>query len=533
MKKQLWTILALTLTTFVCSFALLSCSNTERTETGSAGTDFPERSDETETETTGPRLLYMGQASIRIVTPDGHVVYIDPYAGDGYDLPADLILVTHGHYDHNGTDRVTERNPGCEVITWREALEGGEHRTFDLGWITVEAVEAGYNRWHDARECVGYIVTIDGVSVYVTGDTSTTEQMASLAERNIDYAFYCCDGVFNMDLDEAAECARTVGAKHNIPYHVTASDNVFFDRERAERFDAPNRLIVAEGEEIVLNKDETDGPETTEDGMRVETYTLGTEERILAFIPESAAGKKDGEVPMVLNLHWSGGTPEEQVSENGWDKVAAEEGFIMIAPFYESWDSVYRHTDYFAEIVRDAVSRYPMIDRSRVYVTGFSNGGAAAVALTDQFPELFTAIAPQGWMVGMRDSDRKGREYDMPFQIIQGSEEYTYQTASGAMAIMRDEQEALADLMRFNEMTDPSFIPDYDAAPYWGYPEDSRTEEKISGRKWTVSDYYKDGWSGSTRPSRTYHSSSLPACCSSGAVFLPRRTLLRGRRGYR
>lgn len=344
------------------------------------------------------------------------------------------------------------------------------------------------------KECVGYIVTIDGVSVYVTGDTSTAEQMASLAERNIDYAFYCCDGVFNMDLDEAAECARTVGAGHNIPYHVTASDSVFFDRERAERFDAPNRLIVDEGEEIVLNRDETDGPETTEDGMRVETYTLGTEDRILAYIPESAAGKKDGEIPMVLNLHWSGGTPEEQVSENGWDKAAAEEGFIMIAPFYESWDSVYRHTDYFAEIVRDAVSRYPMIDRSRVYVTGFSNGGAAAVALTDQFPELFATIAPQGWMVGMRDPDRKGREYDMPFQIIQGSEEYTYRTASGAMAIMRDEQQALADLMRFNEMTDPSFIPDYDAVPYWGYPEDSRTEEEIGGRKWTVSDYYKDGF---------------------------------------
>ena len=37
----------------------------------------------------------MGQACIRIVTGEGKVIYIDPYAGEGYELPADLILVTH------------------------------------------------------------------------------------------------------------------------------------------------------------------------------------------------------------------------------------------------------------------------------------------------------------------------------------------------------------------------------------------------------------------------------------------------------
>ena len=41
------------------------------------------------------RLLYQGQGNIRIVTLEGTVIYIDPCAGIGFDLPADLLLVTH------------------------------------------------------------------------------------------------------------------------------------------------------------------------------------------------------------------------------------------------------------------------------------------------------------------------------------------------------------------------------------------------------------------------------------------------------
>ena len=53
----------------------------------------------------------------------------------------------------------------------------------------------------------------------MTGDTSTTEQMARMSEMHIDYAFWCTDGVYNMGNEEAARCAELVQAKHNIPYH--------------------------------------------------------------------------------------------------------------------------------------------------------------------------------------------------------------------------------------------------------------------------------------------------------------------------
>ncbi len=141
------------------------------------GKDIKEAESEQKTmESRKDKLLYMGQASIRITTAEGKVIYIDPYVGNSYEPAADLILVTHGHYDHNGVDKVENRNPGCRIITWAEALEGGKHQTFDLGFARVEAVEAGYNRWHSVKECVGYIITLsDGISVYVSGDTSKTE----------------------------------------------------------------------------------------------------------------------------------------------------------------------------------------------------------------------------------------------------------------------------------------------------------------------------------------------------------------------
>ncbi|MDE7353626.1 MAG: hypothetical protein K2O06_11330 [Acetatifactor sp.] len=54
-------------------------------------------------------------------------------------------------------------------------------------------------------------------------------------------------------LEEAAECADLVGAKHNIPYHMTTTTTGRqFDRELAEQFDVENRLIVEDGEEIMI-----------------------------------------------------------------------------------------------------------------------------------------------------------------------------------------------------------------------------------------------------------------------------------------
>ena len=66
------------------------------------------------------KLLYQGHASLRITTSKGKIVYIDPYAGEGYDKPADMVLITHEHYDHNGIHGVRETStmPGSAGSSW-------------------------------------------------------------------------------------------------------------------------------------------------------------------------------------------------------------------------------------------------------------------------------------------------------------------------------------------------------------------------------------------------------------------------------
>ena len=90
-----------------------------------------------ETVTASPTLLYQGHGSLRIQTADDKVIYVDPYAGEGYDLPADVILITHGHFDHTQTDLIKTKNEDCRTITWKEALADGEYQNFDFEFVSV------------------------------------------------------------------------------------------------------------------------------------------------------------------------------------------------------------------------------------------------------------------------------------------------------------------------------------------------------------------------------------------------------------
>jgi len=193
------------------------------------------------------KLLFQGHGSLRLTSNKGTVVYLDPYAGEGYDVPADLILVTHQHQDHNQVD-LCAKKPETRIISNFEALVDGKYNLFDIDDLHIEAVEA-YNENHDIHQCVGYLVMVDGLKIYFSGDTSQTKQMESLATKNIDYAFYPGDGKYNMDPTEAECCARLVGAKHNVLIHVLPDEAL---HRLADLWQAPNKLILAAGDEIEL-----------------------------------------------------------------------------------------------------------------------------------------------------------------------------------------------------------------------------------------------------------------------------------------
>lgn len=196
------------------------------------------------------RLLYQGHGSLRLISNRGTVVYIDPYIGDGYDEPADLILVTHQHADHNKIN-LPLRADGCKVIQNMDALRDGEYQKFTVCDIEIETTEA-YNAKHLKSECVGYLVGIDDILIYFSGDTARTKQMETLYERKIDYAFLPIDGIYTMNIQEAIACAELIKARHTIPIHMAPGK--LFDARMAGKFVTEGARILEPGKEIELQK---------------------------------------------------------------------------------------------------------------------------------------------------------------------------------------------------------------------------------------------------------------------------------------
>lgn len=203
-------------------------------------------------------MLYQGHGSYRFVLNDGTVVYVDPFAGEGYDLPADVVFVTHEHFDHNQVDKMP-KNEGCEITRAADVHPSAdEYLSVESHGVRATAVQA-CNKNHPIDECVGLVLELDGKSFYASGDTSMTDDMRSgkLEALALDYAVFPGDGFYNMDVNEASECAKLVDAQHSIPVHLVPIDDPsdpaqLFSQQKAEKFQARGKIILKPGEELEL-----------------------------------------------------------------------------------------------------------------------------------------------------------------------------------------------------------------------------------------------------------------------------------------
>ena len=181
-------------------------------------------------------------ASIRIEY-DGKEIQIDPVTKLGektIDLAAmpkaDYLFITHEHHDHfdtaaikllSGDNTKLVTNQRCaEMLGYGTVMANGDMLQF-ADDITLEAVPAyntteGRQQIHPKGRDNGFILTLDGLRVYIAGDTEDIPEMAEI--KDIDVAFMPCNQPYTMTPEQLVNAARIVKPKVLFPYHYGQTD---------------------------------------------------------------------------------------------------------------------------------------------------------------------------------------------------------------------------------------------------------------------------------------------------------------------
>lgn len=165
------------------------------------------------------KIEYFGHSCFLFTSKNGTKLLTDPYTKVGYELPigisADIILVSHGHFDHNATDKVQ----GGEVLT--------ACGRYNRNGIEIVGVET----WHDPKEGrlrgknTVYTFTMDGISVCHLGDLGE-DFSAETAEKigKTDILLLPVGGTYTIDGAQAKLYAEKISPKMIIPMHYRPAD---------------------------------------------------------------------------------------------------------------------------------------------------------------------------------------------------------------------------------------------------------------------------------------------------------------------
>ena len=173
---------------------------------------------------------------------DGREIQIDPVGKMGNrtidyaSMPkADYILVTHEHGDHYDASAIKQltgantqliMNKRCaDMYGSGLVLANGQSAT--VGGVMIEAVPAyniteGHTQFHPKDRDNGYVLTLDGLRIYIAGDTEDIPEMADI--KDIDIAFLPCNQPYTMTPEQLLRVAKTIKPKVLFPYHYGQTD---------------------------------------------------------------------------------------------------------------------------------------------------------------------------------------------------------------------------------------------------------------------------------------------------------------------
>ena len=186
------------------------------------------------------KITFIGHASL-VLTFGDKVIHVDPITSEGNykQLPqADLILITHDHYDHFDPAALKILKKDSTLIVGPASLQSrvqglkvmknGDR--LNLYGLEIEAVPA-YNLvhkrpdgqpFHPRNTGNGYVITFGDKRVYIAGDTENIPEMKNL--QNIDIAFLPMNLPYTMTPEMVAEAARWIKPRILYPYHYGDTD---------------------------------------------------------------------------------------------------------------------------------------------------------------------------------------------------------------------------------------------------------------------------------------------------------------------
>ena len=181
--------------------------------------------------------------SSMLIEYDGLAIYVDPVTKLGEKtidysaMPkADYIFITHEHFDHLDTAAINKisgentqliTNSHCaEMLSYGTVMANGDMLQL-TDTISVEAVPAyntseGHQQFHPQGRDNGYILTLNGLRIYIAGDTEDIPEMADV--KDIDVAFLPCNQPYTMTVDQLVKAAKMIKPKVLFPYHYSQTD---------------------------------------------------------------------------------------------------------------------------------------------------------------------------------------------------------------------------------------------------------------------------------------------------------------------